>query len=121
MSRNIQNLVWIDLEMTGLDPVGNAILEIATVVTNSDLEVVAEGPDIAIYHPQETLDLMDKWCTDMHTKTGLVDSVLTSAVSLQEAEQTTLAFLREYCYEKKSPLCGNSVWMDRFFFEISHA
>jgi oligoribonuclease len=118
LSANIKNFVWIDLEMTGLDPLGNTILEIATVITTEDLEIVAEGPVIIINHPEEVLKKMDPWCTGMHTKTGLVQSVLSSPFSLQDAETMTLEFLKQHCYEKKSPLCGNSVWLDRFFLKF---
>jgi len=118
VSRSIHNLVWIDLEMTGLDPLGEVILEIASVVTNDSLETIAEGPTIAIKHPEELIKGMNAWCTGIHTSSGLVSRVLSSTTTLQEAEQQTLDFLQEYCYEKKSPLCGNSVWMDRFFLKI---
>lgn len=118
MSRTIHNLIWIDLEMTGLDPVGNSILEIACVVTNDALEVVAEGPVIAINHTPEILNSMDTWCTGMHTKTGLIKAVLDSTVTMSQAENQILEFLKQYCYEKKSPLCGNSVWLDRFFLKF---
>lgn len=108
----------MDLEMTGLDPVGDTILEIATVITTDELEIVAEGPVIVVNHPEETLKKMNAWCTGMHTKSGLVESVNQSTISLAEAEHMTLEFLKEYCYEKKSPLCGNSVWFDRFFLNF---
>ena len=118
MGRNIKHFVWIDLEMTGLDPVGNTILEIATVITTEDLDSVAEGPVIVINHPEAVLKKMDPWCLDMHAKTGLIQSVQQSTISLEVAERLTLDFLKEYCYEKKSPLCGNSVWLDRFFLKF---
>lgn len=110
--------MWIDLEMTGLDPMGNTILEIATVVTTEDLEIVAEGPVFVINHTEEVLKKMDPWCTGMHTKTGLIQAVLNSSISLEDAENLTLEFLKQHCYEKKSPLCGNSVWLDRFFLKF---
>ncbi len=118
MSRTIHNLIWVDLEMTGLDPLGNTILEMACVITNDRLEVVAEGPVLVVNHPAEVLDGMDAWCKGMHAKSGLIDSVLCSTLTMEQAEEKMLEFLREYCYEKKSPLCGNSVWLDRFFLKV---
>jgi len=118
LAQNIKNFVWIDLEMTGLDPVGNHVLEIACVITTEDLDFVAESPVIAIKHSDEILKKMDAWCTGMHTKSGLVKAVNESTVTLAQAEETILAFVKQYCYEKKSPLCGNSVWLDRFFMKF---
>lgn len=118
MAQNIKNLVWIDLEMTGLDPVDNTVLEIACIVTSEDLDVVAEHPALAINHSPDVLKTMDAWCTGMHTKSGLVKQVCESPLSLAQAESVILDFLKQYCYEKKSPLCGNSVWLDRFFMKF---
>lgn len=108
-------LVWIDLEMSGLDPKTCEILEIATIVTDEQLEIVAEGPDLVIHQSDEVLDAMDEWCTKHHADSGLTEAVRNSTVSLAEAEAQTLEFLREYTEDSASPLCGNSVWQDRRF------
>jgi oligoribonuclease len=110
-------LVWIDLEMTGLDPVENVIIEIATIVTDADLEVVAEGPVIAVSQPETELAKMDDWNQRHHGASGLVDRVRASTVDTAEAERRTLAFLREHVAENASPLCGNSVHQDRRFLD----
>jgi oligoribonuclease len=117
MDRYKSSLVWIDLEMTGLDPDRDTILEIATVVTNNDLEIIAEGPNIVIHHSDEVLTLMDEWNTTQHTSSGLVKAVQQSTINLEEAEQETLAFLQNYTKKRMSPLCGNSVWQDRLFIQ----
>jgi oligoribonuclease len=108
-------LVWIDLEMTGLDTDRDSILEIATVVTDSQLEVLAEGPELAIAHPLATLEAMDDWNRSQHGKSGLWRRVLEEGVGMAEAESRTLAFLREWVGEKASPMCGNSICQDRRF------
>jgi len=108
-------LVWIDLEMTGLDPGKDVILEIATLVTDSSLEVVAEGPAIAIRRSQEVLDRMIPVVKEMHAKNGLTQRCLESTVGAAQAELESLRFLQQWCTEGSSPLCGNSVWMDRLF------
>ena len=108
-------LVWMDLEMTGLDPDIDTIIEMATLITDSDLSVVAEGPEIVINQPAARFDGMDEWNREHHTKSGLWQKVIESKVSLAEAEQTTLAFIKEHVGLKESPLCGNSVWQDRRF------
>ena len=115
MSNQEKRFVWIDMEMTGLDPRKDLILEIATVVTDAELNIVAQGPSIVISQPNTALDAMDKWCTKVHTKSGLCDKVKKSKTTTEEAEIQTLAFLRDHCEEGKSQLAGNSVWMDRFF------
>lgn len=109
------HLVWMDLEMTGLYPDRDTILEIATLVTNDDLEIVAEGPLVAVNQPQATLDAMDKWNRQHHGDSGLTARVLASPVSMAEAEEQTLEFIRRYCPERTSPLCGNSICQDRRF------
>lgn len=114
-SKKTKNLVWLDLEMTGLDPERDRILEIATVVTDSELTILAEGPVMAIKQPRELLEQMDEWNTKHHTQSGLVDRVLTSTITEAEAELTTLAFLQEYVKKGYSPLCGNSIGQDRRF------
>ena len=109
------HLIWLDLEMTGLDSERDHIIEIATVVTDSHLNIIAEGPVFAIHQPQFLLDQMDSWNTKQHHASGLVKRVQESQIIAQEAEQKTLAFLSQYLDKNKSPLCGNSVWQDRRF------
>jgi oligoribonuclease len=109
-------LVWMDLEMTGLDPARNVIVEIATLVTDDDLEIVAEGPDIVIHQPAEALAAMDPFVVEMHTKSGLLREIEASTVTLEEAGAQTLAFIKEHVAEARSvPLCGNSIGTDRRF------
>ncbi len=110
-----KNLAWLDLEMTGLEPCTATILEIATVVTDSDLNVLAEGPVMAIHHDDEALAKMDPWCVEQHGKSGLTDRVKESAVTVEEAQARTLEFIAEWCPEKKAPLCGNTIGQDRRF------
>lgn len=109
------HLIWIDLEMTGLDPEKDVILEIATVVTDDSLELVAEGPNIAINHPEEILLAMDEWNRKQHQASGLIDRAKTSPYNCRHAEEKTLEFLQLYCQKGGSPLCGNSVLQDRRF------
>jgi oligoribonuclease len=109
------NLVWIDLEMTGLDPDQHRIIEIASVVTDKDLTVLAEGPVLAIHQPDEVLAAMDEWNTRQHLSSGLTERVRASTVSEREAEQQTLEFLRQYVDPGTSPICGNSICQDRRF------
>jgi oligoribonuclease len=101
--------------MSGLDPEACRILEIATIVTDDQLEVVAEGPDIVVHQPDAILDAMDEWCTSHHGASGLTDAVKGSTIELAEAEKQTLAFLEKHTKAGVSPLCGNSVWQDRRF------
>lgn len=108
-------LIWIDLEMTGLDPKRHFILEIASVVTDDMLEIVAEGPNIAINYPNEVFETMEEWSRTHHRDSGLLDRVKASAYDCAQAERETLAFLGRQCKEGASPLCGNSVWQDRRF------
>jgi len=108
-------LVWIDLEMTGLDPEKERIIEMATLITDSELNLVAEGPVIALHQPDSLLNAMDEWCTRTHGESGLTKRVRESKVSAAEAEQQTLAFLKEHLEPGKSPLCGNSIGQDRRF------
>ena len=109
------NLIWIDLEMTGLDPETDHIIEIATIITNSDLCVLAEGPVLAIHQPQSILDKMDKWNTNQHGQSGLVKRVQHSAVTEANAEAQTIAFLKQYVPQNASPMCGNTICQDRRF------
>lgn len=115
---NENNLVWLDLEMTGLNPHYDRILEMATIITDSELNIIAEGPVFAIHQEQKHLDHMDKWCTEQHGKSGLTKRVQDSAITENQAELDTLAFIKKYVPEKKSPLCGNTIYQDRrFLFE----
>ncbi len=109
------NLIWIDLEMTGLDPDQDAILEIATVVTDAHLTILAEGPIFAITQSDAVLSSMGPWCTKQHGETGLTERCRLQGVSLAVAEAETLAFLRPYVSSGKSPMCGNSICQDRRF------
>ncbi|MFA6318527.1 MAG: oligoribonuclease [Elusimicrobiota bacterium] len=113
--KRADNLVWLDLEMTGLDPERHAILEIATVVTDSELVTLAEGPCLPIAQPEDVLAAMDPWCQDHHGRSGLIDRARREGVSPAEAERRTLEFLAAWCLPKASPLCGNTIGQDRRF------
>ncbi len=108
-------LVWIDLEMTGLDPDRDSILEIGTAVTDRDLNLLAEGPELAIAHPQDRLESMDDWNRNQHRKSGLWQRVLDSPVDIATAEALTMQFLNQWVVPGKSPMCGNSICQDRRF------
>jgi len=108
-------LIWIDLEMTGLNPDEDTIIEIATIVTDEHLNQLAEGPSIAIWHPDAVFDNMNEWCIEHHGNSGLTQRCRDSKVSLAQAEQQTLDFLREWVDKGASPICGNSVGQDRRF------
>ncbi len=110
-------LIWIDMEMSGLDPEVHHVLEIATIVTDGELNVLAEGPDLVVHQPDAVLDAMDEWCTTHHGESGLTAGVKASTIDVAAAEQQTLAFLAEHCPPGGSPLCGNSVGQDRRFIE----
>ncbi|WP_298622392.1 oligoribonuclease [uncultured Legionella sp.] len=113
--KNNHNLIWIDLEMTGLDPEQDRIIEMATIVTDPHLNILAEGPVIAVSQPQALIDGMDSWNTRQHNQSGLVKRVLESQIGETEAEQSTIAFLTNYLDKGKSPMCGNSICQDRRF------
>jgi oligoribonuclease len=115
MTPKKDNLIWLDLEMTGLDPEKCVILEIGCAVTDSYLNLIAEGPVFAIHHPESILTTMDPWSQDQHGKSGLTQRCRNSQVSLGDAEAKTLAFLKEHCLPQSSPLCGNSIGQDRRF------
>jgi oligoribonuclease len=111
-------LVWMDLEMTGLEPAKHVIVEIATLVTDDELNVVAEGPDLVVYQPEDKLALMEPIVVDMHTKSGLLDAIRASTVTLEDAGAQTLEFIKQWVPEaRKVPLCGNSIGMDRRFLD----
>lgn len=109
------NLIWMDLEMTGLDPDTDLIIEMATIVTDSQLKEVAQGPVLAIATPEEALAAMDDWNQTHHSASGLLDRVRKSQVSMVEAEAQTLAFIEQHVERDSAPLCGNSIWQDRRF------
>lgn len=113
--QNPQNLIWIDLEMTGLDPDNDVIIEMATIVTDSQLNVLAEGPVIAVHQSDEVLVRMDEWNTRQHGGSGLTQRVRESRISTAEAERLTLEFLEQWVPKGKSPICGNSICQDRRF------
>lgn len=108
-------LVWMDLEMTGLDPDAERIIEMATIVTDSELNVVAEGPVFAISQPQTFFDAMDDWNQKHHKASGLLDRIAREGVSQLEAEAATVAFLEQHVEKGTAPLCGNTIWQDRRF------
>jgi oligoribonuclease len=115
MPVDASNLIWIDLEMTGLDTQKDQIIEIATIVTDVNLSILAEGPVIAVHQPQEVLDGMDEWNQRQHGDSGLIERVRVSAYNEAKAEAETIAFLRHYVPEGASPMCGNSICQDRRF------
>ncbi|MCK8066072.1 MULTISPECIES: oligoribonuclease [Vibrio] len=115
MSFSDQNLIWVDLEMTGLDPETHKIIEIASIVTDSELNILAEGPVLAIHQLEEELAKMDDWCTNTHTASGLVERVRNSKISEQDAVAQTIEFLEKWVPKGASPICGNSIGQDRRF------
>lgn len=115
MPQTNQRLIWLDLEMTGLDPERDRIIEIATLVTDADLNLVAEGPNLVIHQDDALLAGMDEWNTEHHGASGLTQRVRVSTLNEAEAEQQTLAFLRQHLPAGVSPLCGNSICQDRRF------
>jgi len=115
MAANAQRLVWLDMEMTGLDPQTERILEVAAVVTEPDLSIVAEAPVLVIHQSDALLDRMDKWNKSTHSKSGLIDKVKASTLSEDAAQDQLLAFLAQHVPKGKSPLCGNTISQDRRF------
>lgn len=114
-----KNLIWVDLEMTGLSPERDHILEIASLVTDSQLNILATGPSLIIHQPEQALQQMNEWVLNQHSKTGLLDAVRRSVVTIEQAEKETLDFLNNYCVPHTSPLCGNSVWQDKAFLRVA--
>jgi oligoribonuclease len=110
-----RNLAWLDLEMTGLEPERDLIMEIATIVTDSELNVLAEGPVMAIHLPDDVLDHMDPWCIEQHGKSGLTQKCRESKITLAEAQARSVEFIAAWCPERKAPLCGNTIGQDRRF------
>ncbi|PIE41080.1 MAG: oligoribonuclease [Gammaproteobacteria bacterium] len=115
MSDRKSNLIWIDLEMTGLNPDTDVIIEIATLVTDAHLNVIAEGPTLAVHQSDERLNAMDEWCTRQHGKSGLTQRVKDSTVNEAQAEARTIEFLMQHVDKNTSPMCGNSICQDRRF------
>ena len=115
MNKQSKRLIWIDLEMTGLDTQTDTIIEIATVVTKPNLEIVAEGPNLAIHQSDSVLDKMDNWNKTQHKKSGLIDRVRKSNISIKDAEDMTLEFLQKLSNKGQCPMCGNSICQDRRF------
>ncbi|GEA52011.1 oligoribonuclease [Vibrio inusitatus NBRC 102082] len=115
MALNDKNLIWVDLEMTGLDPETHKVIEIASIVTDSELNILAEGPVIAIHQPESELAKMDDWCTNTHTNSGLVERVKNSNIDEDKAVALTIEFLEKWVPKGASPICGNSIGQDRRF------
>ena len=115
MAVDKKHLIWIDVEMTGLDTLNDTIIEIATIVTDSELNILAEGPVFAIHTPDIVLNSMDDWNTRQHGQSGLIDRIRRSNVTMAQAESETIAFLSKYVESGRSPMCGNSICQDRRF------
>lgn len=113
--QNDKNLVWLDMEMTGLNPDTDRIIEVAMIITDSDLNILAQSDVLVIHQPDSIINHMDKWNTSTHTRTGLIDKVRASTLTEAEAEEKLLAFISEWVPEKASPMCGNSIHQDRRF------
>lgn len=115
MAQDLSHLIWIDLEMTGLDPDNDVIIEIATVITDKDLAILAQGPVLAVHQSDATLAVMDDWNQQHHGQSGLIERVKASTIDAAEAERQTIEFLRQWVPENTSPICGNSIGQDRRF------
>ena len=115
MTVNANNLVWLDLEMTGLEPETDVILEIATIITDGELNILAEGPVFAIHQSDDVLTNMNEWCIKQHGESGLTERCRTSSTTLAQAEQATIEFIEQYVPKGVSPMCGNSIGQDRRF------
>lgn len=115
MKQRADLLVWLDLEMTGLDPKKCTILEIGVIITDSQLVVLEEGPSIPIHHSEKTLEGMESWSRYHHKKSGLTQSCRESKIGLKKAELQALQFIQKYCKKRTAPLCGNTIWQDRRF------
>lgn len=111
------SLIWLDLEMTGLEPQKHQIVEIATIVTDDDLNILAEGPNLVIHADEAALSKMDEWCVNMFGKNGLTEKIKASPITMAQAEQETIDFLAKYVEAGATPLCGNSIHQDRRFLE----
>ena len=116
--KNQNNLVWLDMEMTGLDPNQNVVIEVAVVITDSELNILAESPSYAISQPAEELAKMDKWNVSTHTRSGLLDRIASSGIELAEAEKQILKLLKKHVAKGSSPLCGNTIHQDRKFMVL---
>lgn len=115
MKKDRQNLVWVDLETSGIDVETKVILEVAMVITDKDLSVIAEGPELVIYQPDDVLERLDSWCKKQHRASGLIDEVRRSSTTLEQAEAELVSFASQYCPPRACPLCGNSICFDRRF------
>jgi len=113
--KNSHNLIWLDLEMTGLDPATCKIIEIACIITDKELNIIAEAPNLIIYQNPEILQQMDDWCTTTHTNSGLIEQVVTSNITEIQAEQIMLDFVSKHVKKGDSPMCGNTIGQDRRF------
>ena len=117
IARHKDYLIWIDLEMTGLDLPRDVILEVALIITNNQLEIIAEGPSLAIHYPDEVLDEMNDWCKKQHGISGLTQAVKDSKTTLHDAQQQLVSFLKPYISQGQGVICGNSVWQDKAFIQ----
>ena len=118
MAQDSSHLIWIDLEMTGLDPDSDLIIEIATIVTDQNLAILAQGPVIAVHQSDAALAAMDDWNQQHHGQSGLIERVRISTIDMAEAERQTIEFLQQWVPEKTSPICGNSISQDRRFLYL---
>lgn len=115
--KHLSHLVWIDLEMSGLNPEVDVILEISTIITDNELNIIAEGPTYAIWQPDEILNNMNSWCQRQHGRTGLTDAVRNSDIRIEKASDDTINFVKKHCLPERGVLAGNSIWVDRMFLQ----